>query len=115
METFIYVYGCTQCKVLLVQIDVTRTLNFTATLEEEFCGYQNDDPGGEEDDEIFMCPICNAKEPVLKSITVPQELIKKILDLWNILKKEDKHKEEYWYGIPLDEPRLAEIITETML
>lgn len=115
METFIYIYGCTRCKVLLVKMDAQLIRDTTITLEEEFGGYQNDDPGAEEDNEIFMCPICNAAEPVLKSISIPQKLIKKILDLWKILEKEDKHKEEYWYGIPLDEPRLAEIITETML
>ena len=115
METFIYVYGCTRCKVLLIKIDAKLIRDTTATLEEEFGGYTNDDPEAEEDNEIYMCPICNAKEPVLKYITIPQVLVKKLRELWDILREEDDKKEEYWYGIPLDEPRLAEIITETML
>ena len=115
------VYVCKECNLLLIKVNGTlvKRLGFCAILTDD-CMYTDDDEAELIDDnETFSCPVCDDEVCEEETLALPDEAIVMLISLWKELseskKKEHLYRGDLLYGIPLDEPRLAEIITETML
>jgi len=115
------VYVCKECNLLLIKVNGTiiKRLGFCATLTNDLMYTDDDEAELIDDNETFSCPVCDDEVFEEEALALPDEAIVMLLSLWKELSESTTKKplyiEDVLYGIPLDNPRLAEIITETLL
>ena len=115
------VYVCKECNLLLIKVNGTlvKKLGFCATLTDDFMYTDDDEAELIDDNETYACPACDDEVCEEEALALPDAAIVMLLSLWKELSESNRQeylaRGELMYGIPLDEPRLAEIITETML